>query len=212
MRGASLLHRLADASAQEPSCGYLWGVRVRRVFMPSRMRQGRHAMLVAQAGAASRLVCNASVRSTVVAAASPGRKGLVCGSLVSIQITIYTGVQQACCAMVEFGWDGARRGRAHREPPAVFDRRGRDKAMGVGSSASWDKGVLLVCARCSRQGGAARTGLGVRARRQYKPAAEIHVRARTRALTSTPRRTEWDSMRVCTNRENSSGTDRAVGV
>ena len=84
--------------------------------------------------------------------------------------------------------------------------------MGVGSGASWDKGVVLVCAGCSRRGGAARTGLGVRARRQYKPAAEIHVRARTRAVTSTPRRTEWGSMRVCTERENSSRTDRAVYV
>ena len=63
---------------------------------------------------------------------------------------------------------GAPRGGRAGSRRRGFDCRGRDKAMGVGSGASWDKGVLLVCARCSRRGGAARTGLGVRARRQYK--------------------------------------------
>ena len=172
MRGASLLHRLADASAQEPSCGYLWGVRVRRVFMPSRMRQGRSDDLrLSTAGAAKQA-------SAIMLAYGPKsrRSGVVRPQrprLFSIQITIYTGVQQACCAMVEFGTGRAAQG-ARREPPAVFDRRGQEGAMGVGSGASWDNGVVLVCAGCSRRGGAARTGLGVRARRQYKPAAEIY--------------------------------------
>ena len=93
------------------------------------------------------LACVVSRRSGVVRPQRP--------RLFSIQVTI--GI-----------WDGVRRGGRAGSRRRGFDRRGRDKAMGVGSGASWDKGVLLVCARCSRRGGAARTGLGVRARRQYK--------------------------------------------
>ena len=174
MRGASLLHRLADASAQDCAEGpavVIW-------------TSSAHAQSCRK-GSPSRLVRHASVRSK----SSQRRRPAAEASSV-----FNTGYYR------NLGRGAPRGGRAGSRRRG-FDCRGRDKAMGVGSGASWDNGVVLVCAGCSRRGGAARTGLGVRARRQYKPAAEIHVRTPTRALTSTPRRTEWGSMRVCTKRE-----------
>ncbi len=183
MRGASLLHRLADASARSCAEGPAVGI---WTSSPA-ARQARASVTLACG------VLKSSQRRRPAAEASPLR---------SFQYRLlYT---LACNRLAVRWWNlgrGApRKGRAGSRRRG-FDCRGRDKAMGVGSGASWDNGVVLVCAGCSRRGGAARTGLGVRARRQYKPAAEIHVRTPTRALTSTPRRTEWGSMRVCTKRE-----------
>ena len=196
MRGASLLHRLADASAQDCAEGPAVGI----------WTSPAHAQSCRQQGCPSRLVRHASVRSPKKSS-QRRRPAAEASPLRSFQYRLlYT---LACNRLAVRWWNlgrGApRKGRAGSRRRG-FDCRGRDKAMGVGSGASWDKGVVLVCAWCSRRGGAARTGLVVRARRQYKPAAEIHVRARTRALTSTPHRPEWGSMRVCTERENSSRT------
>ena len=111
MRGASLLHRLADVSAQEPSCGYLWGVRVRRVFMPSRMRQGRSDDLrhstagAAKQASAIMLACGPkSRRSGVVRPQRPRLSGLF--------NTDYYIHWRATGLLCDGGiWDGARRAR-----------------------------------------------------------------------------------------------------
>ena len=87
----------------------------------------------------------------------------------------WSGRRGAVCFSIQVTTRNLGRGAPRGAPgaPAGVSTAGAGTRRCVGSGASWDNGVVLVCAGCSRRGGAARTGLGVRARRQYKQSGGV---------------------------------------